>query len=295
MTIKRTDLTESDEQRNEREEADNEANDAAERAREERLAAADKARQDAEIKAARAEGELEASKRQIPTQTNTAWTDEQWESEGAKRGMTGQQMRATAEIAAGISGHNAAQTKAEIEEARKEAREAKAEAAKLRANKGIESVASDFYDKNPALKAHRNTVNEFLDTYPDKDTVDGATLQKRLSLAADFVKGRVKEKIVARNPGQSGSSRLEGGDEREHSGDEIGEFDPKGTGNQGAAYLMAGIHGSFGQDLRDPESLNVWKASLDEEGRGVSVSSSEDVENARLMRSRQVAGGSKGK
>lgn len=290
MAIERTELTDTEDNNESDEAAKREA---AEQAREQRILDAEKRANAAEVAKARAEGEAEALKR-TPAAANVQWDDARWEAEGAQRGMTGQQMKATAELSAGIAQEATKGARAEAEEAKREAREAKAEMAKLKASKGSESVTSAFYEKNPAIKAHRATVEEFLDTYPDKDTVDGATLQKRLALAQDFVKGRVKETMRNNKPGQTGSSRLEGADEfnsREERGEELGEFDPKGTGNKGAAYLMAGVHQSFGQDLLHDDTVDVWKKSLDEEGRGVAISSSEDVELAREMRRHQTAGG----
>lgn len=261
----------------------------------EALKAAEKRAQEAEIARARAEGEAAALKSVPQTQSNqpAPWTEAQWEEEGSKRGMTGQQFRATVELTSGIVGHQTKQFEERAMAAEKAAKEAREEIARLKARGGTDSAEREFYEKNPALKAHKSAVKEFLDSYPDKDTVDETTLNKRLKLAQDFVKGRVKETMRPDKKGNIGSSRLEGSDE-ESSSEDIGEFDPKGTGNPGAAYLMAQVHGQFGSDLRHQDSVDVWKKSLDEEGRGVSISSEEDVRRARAMAGQDIIGGKRG-
>lgn len=300
MPIKRSDINESEEDRATREAEEQASREAAEASDQERKAELDSIREErrqAQLEAAAAKGEAEALRRGVGPTQQPQWTDDQWENEGAKRGMTGQQFKAAAELAAGITNHKAQELQAEINSAKQAAAEAKAETAKLRTQKGRGDVEADFFDKNPGLKAHRKHVDEFLQSYPDHENVDGDTLKKRLALATDIVKGRVKENMRTSKPGETGSSRFEGSDEREEretSPDAPREFDPRGTGNLGAAQLMERVNHNFGRDLRHEDSIDVWKKSLDEEGRGVSMSMDEDLARARALSSRDKIGGKRG-
>lgn len=293
MPIKRTDLEETDEQRTEREEADRLEREAAEKARQEEMDNLRESKRLADLEAATAKGEAEALRRGSSQQAAPAWTDEQWEAEGQKRGMTGQAYRSMAELAGGISEFKSKQLQEEIAEAKREAKEAREETARLKSRKSLDSIESDFYDKNPALKAHRKDVEEFLSSYPDADNVSGDALKKRLTLASNFVKGKVKETMRTNKKGEDGSSRFEESEQETRDGD-IGEFDPKGTGNEGAAQLMRKVHSNFGGNLKHEDSVEVWKKCQDDEGRGVSIGIEEDIAMAREISKRGIIGGKRG-
>lgn len=294
MTIKRTDLNDDNNENNENENEDNGAaeREATEAARTAELAEARQARHDAEIAAATAKGEADALRRGNTQTPAPQWTDDQWEAEAQKHGTTGAALRAQVEIAKTVSGSMLAPLREETERAKKEAAEAREEISRLKSRKSLDSVESGFYDKNPALKSHRKEVDEFLASYPDADTVDSKTLEKRLSMAQNMVKGKVKENMRT-NKGGDSTGRIEGGDEREENSDDF-EFDPKGTGNEGAAHLMSRVHSNFGQNLKHEDSVEVWKKCRDEEGRGVSIGMDEDIAIARRLSSRNVIGGKRG-
>lgn len=291
MTIKRKDLNETDEQRQERESQERAEQEAAEQARKAELDELRKARHQAELEAAAAKGEAEALKRNTTVTQQAEWSDEQWENEAQKYGWTGQQLKTQIAIAKQAAELTAKPFKEEAERARKELSETREEINRLKSRKSVESVEAEFYEKNPALKAHRKHVDEVLSTYSDSDKVDGDTLKKRLAIAADVVKGRVKE-TMRNNRGGDSSGRMEGSDEETADGEFT--FDPKGTGNEGAAHLMAKVNANFGQGLKHEDSVDVWKKSVDDEGRGVSISMDEDISIAREIAKRNIIGGKRG-
>jgi len=223
----------------------------------------------------------------------TYFSNDQWESEGQKYGKTGQQLKSDVMLAKGIADASVKPLQEAAEAARREAQEAKEELKRLRERKNVDSAEEDFYNKNTALRFHKKEINEFLSSYPDKDSVDEKTLKSRLELASKFVKGSVKENMRTNKPSESGSTRLEGSDEQTNPED-IGDFDPKGTGNAGGAQLMSNIHANFGKGVRRSDSIDVWKKSLDDEGRGVSISMDEDLEKYNAMRDRDTVGGKRG-
>lgn len=283
--------TETAEEKAERLQAERES---AEEARKAELESARADKHKAEIEAATAKGEAEALKRGITAQpAQQGWDDNRWEEEAQKRGMSGPQFKQLMADAAGISNFHSESAKKEAEEARKEAREAKEELKRIKTGKSLDSVESSFYKKNPALEAHKKLVDEFINSYPDADSIDPATLEKRLVFAVDIVKGKVKENMRTRKPSETGSGRFEGAEERHTNEDEDNfEFDPRGAGN--GAALMASVHANFGRDVKHEDSLEVWKKCKDDEGRGVSISMDEDKARAKRLMGQESLGGRKG-
>lgn len=294
IIVRRKDKEETEEY-NADEEAKREEENKAEEARKAEIEAAKKEAEQARIEAATAKGEAEALRRGMTkVDPPIQWTDEQWEAEAAKHGTTGAALKAQVEISKAVSIEALKPLKEEAAAARKEAQEAREETNRLRASRTRENAESNFYKKNPALEAHKNLVDEFMSSYPDADTIDSKTYEKRLSFAVDIVKGKVKENMRTKKPSETGSSRLEVDDREETRGEESSEFDPRGTGNEGAAYLMAKIHSGFGQGLKHEDSIEVWKKYRDDEDRGVSISMDEDKELARQIQDRPLIGGKRG-
>lgn len=302
MAIKRTDLREEEESREnedqkaERESRESEAEAEAEQARQEELAAAREEAHKAQIDAATARGESEALKRGLTKpEAPVQWTDEQWEVEAAKYGTTGAALKAQVEISKAVAGHAMKPLQEEAAAARREAQEAREETNRLKTSKTRESAEAAFYKKNPALESHRDMVDDFMNSYPDADKIDAKTYEKRLSFAVDMVKGKVKETMRTRRPGDTGSNRLEvGEDERRRDEEENLDFDPRGTGNEGAATLMRGVMSNLGGRLRHEDSKEVWKKCRDEEDRGVSIGMDEDIALARQIQDRPLIGGRRG-
>lgn len=284
MTIEKTEIDDKPKEDEERA--------ALEAKREEEMDSLREEKKQAELKAAKAEGEAEAMKRNLsqPAQA-PQWTDEQWDREGEKYGKTGQQLKADVMLAKGIADASMRPLQEAAEEAKREAKEAREELKRIKEGKSSDKIKQEFLDKNPAIRLHNKEVDEFLSTYPDSDSVNGDALKKRLDLAAKYVKGTVKEMRTSR-PSESGSTRMEVGEEE--GGGDNPEFDPKGTGNDGAAHLMRKVNDNFGKGLRHSDSIDVYKKSLDDEGRGVSISMDEDIERYNKMRDRDSVGGTRG-
>jgi hypothetical protein len=179
-----------------------------------------------------------------------------------------------------------------------EERAAKAEerAARLESRRSLDKVEDRFYKNNPALETHKADVESFLAEFPDNDKVDAKTFEKRLGLAADFVKGKVRNLRSETRRGEFSSRTTEEGETREELEEFSGRIDPRGLGgNRGAIALVENIAESFGQNTRFEDSVEKMKAWEEEEGRGVQIDSKEDIARARAMMSRGGnIGGSRG-
>lgn len=299
MTIRRDDLEESDEQRTAREEKEQEAVDA----EAQRVSDLEEKSRQNELKAAKAEAALdEARRRPEVTNSNVApqISEEQWQAAEQRTGKTRDQIIADANLQQGMINSALKPVLDEVKSAREEARAAKEETAKIKARKGLDSVESDFYKKNPALEGHKGAVQDFLDTYPDKDSVDGDTYKKRLELARDVVKGRVKENMNTRRRTE-GSSRIEGGDQDDHDSrgtedEESDRLDPRGLPNKGARLLMESVMEKPGGRLnRGEDTIKDFKKFRDDEGRGVQIDDSDEWARGEQIRSRRDRiGGSRG-
>ncbi len=296
MAIQRTDIGETDEERESREERE-----AAETARQEELETARREKHDSDLARAKAEGEAEALRRGITAQPTgpQPLTEAQWQVlEQQNPGRSREDIMGEARRMAEMADARMQPMLGRLEQAEKEAREAKEEARKLKGRKTLDSVQDQFFKDNVGFAGHRDKVDEFLSAFPDAEEIGPDVLKKRLDMARDYVKGRVKEKItMGRQGNESGSGRMELDEEndRRRGRDEDQPFNPSGTGNDGARRLMESVHSSFGNEVSDPESVEVWKKSRDEEDRGVSISSEEDVARARALFKKDVIGSTKGR
>lgn len=296
MSIHRDEEQETDDQRAEREEKENAA-EASRLSREKALE--DKSRAD-ELRAAKAEAALEESRRRGPdANSQPVITEEQWRQAEERTGKTRDQIIADANLQQGMISSALKPVLDEVRSAREEARAAKEETARIKARKGLDSIESDFYKNNRALEGHKGAVQDVLDSYPDKDSVDPETYKKRLELARDVVKGRVKETMTTRRRTETGSARLDGGDreERVNSDDEESDqLDPRGLPNKGARVLMEGVLERPGGRLtRGEDTHKDYKRFRDEEGRGVRIDDSDEWERGEQIRTgRDRIGGNRG-
>lgn len=289
MAIKESAIDETEDQRLEREEREQQ-----ESQRRQELEDARQKAHEADVARAKAEGEAAAlrSQGQGQQQQQQAWTEEQWAAEAARREMTVPQLKSQVEIAKGIADISLAPLKSELEEARKAAREAKEESARLKSGKASEDARRQFYKENPAYSRHQEKVEEFLSAFPDAETAAPEVLKKRLDMAKNYVKGQVKEKFpVERQDGRTGSGRLEFNEREEHRGrhgeeEEPEEFDATGIENEGGADLMRRVHRGFGKDVSE-ETMKAWKSGQTSDGKGVGIGVDEDVQRARDVMKRR--------
>ncbi len=156
----------------------------------------------------------------------------------------------------------------------------------MEGRRALDKVEDAFYKKNGALEPHRADVEAFLAEFPE--TTDAKTLEKRLNLASDYVRGKVKTLRSEPRRGEFSSRQVESDDNDDERDDETsGRFDPKGTGgNRGAITLMEGVVANFGRDTKHEDSVEVWKKSRDEEDRGVQIDSTDEVKHARRVLSK---------
>lgn len=294
----RLDLTESDDERTAREERD----EAARVAEQERIAALEKSARENELKAARAEAALDEARRvKTPETISTppVITEDQWVAAEQRTGKTRDQIIADANLQQGMINSALKPVLDEVKSAREEAKQAKAETAAIKARRGLDSVEADFYEKNPALKGHKGSVDEFLASYPDNGSVDAETLKRRLAIAQDFVKGRVKDNMKDKKK-SNGSQRLETSrvDPLEDDADSEteGEFDPRGLDNVGSRHLMESVHARPGGRLeRGEETVKEYKKFRDSEDRGVVIDDSDEwARGEQMRRGANRLGGSRG-
>lgn len=287
MAIKRIPLDESDEDRGAREEQE----ESSRVAEQERVAALEAKARAEELRAAKAEAALDEARRVKPQETTNSQpqiTEEQWQQAETRTGKTRDQIIADANLQQGMINSALKPVLDEVKSAREEARAAKAETASIKARRGLDTVESDFYEKNPALKGHKKDVDDFLATYPDNGSVDGETLKKRLAVAQDVVKGRVKDNMNTRKR-TNGSARLETSRAdpfEDESEDEEGSFDPTGLdGQKGARYLMEGVAANPGGRLsRGEDTVKEFKKFRDSEGRGVVIDDSDEWARGEQIR-----------
>lgn len=287
MTIRRVDAEETEDQRTDREEQEA----AAEKARVDREIALEERARENELKAAKAEAALEEARRSRSQENfNTSGpTEAQWqELENQNPGKSRQEIQAEANKMAAIADARMKPLSERASAAEERAAKAEERAARLESRRGLDKVEDSFYKKNPALEPHKAEVESFLSEFPDNDRVDAKTLEKRLGMASEYVKGKVKNLRSEPRRGEFSSRQVDSEGEQENNHNEHTErFDPKGTGgNRGAVILMEGVVENFGKNLKHEDSEKFWKESLDEEGRGVEISSKEDVDRAKRLISR---------
>lgn len=292
MAIRRVDGDETDDQRTAREEQEG-----AEQARKDREAAAEQKARDLELRAARAESALEEARRRPEEAVPVGPTEAQWQDlEAQNPGRTRAEIQAEANKMAAIADARLKPINDRAAAAEDRAAKAEDRASRLEARRSLDKVEDKFYKTNPALEPHKAEVEAFLGEFPDQDKVDAKTYEKRLTLAADYVKGKVKTLRSEPRRGEFSSRSVEGDEREDRGGDFEGRFDPKGTGgNRGAVQLMESVVENFGRDTKHEDSVEVWKKSRDEEDRGVQIDSADEVSHARRVLSRGVnLGGKRG-
>lgn len=260
--------------------------------------AADKARQDREdalneklraeeLKAARAESALEEARRRPVSDTPVGPSESQWQQlERENPGRTREEIQNEANKIAAITDARLRPLNDRTQAAEDRAAKAEERAARIESRHSIDKVESRFYKDNAALEPHKKEVEAFLAEFPD--TQDAKTYEKRLGLAADYVRGKVKSLRSEPRRGEFSSRQVESDDRDDRRSEEFdGRVDARGLGgNRGALSLVENVAESFGRDTKHEDSVKVWKESLDDEGRGVQIDSREEVERARKIISR---------
>lgn len=288
MTITRDDL---DLDGNDQEEQEQDGEGIAKKEADERLAASEKARQEAEIARARAEGEAEAMRRGIKNEAPpaaAALTDAQWQELEVQHGKTRQQIMADAQLTRATAEEAVRPLKAALEEARKEAQEAKEEAKRARSGTSLYAVEKDFYDKNPGLSAHKGDISDFINKFPEEMRSDPKKYKEILDDARVYVRGKVRED---RNSNKSRSRDDREDSRRNYNTDRVefdnddrrddddAKLDLSDIDNEGSRRLIENIaRRPGGEDLMDaPLAIDempiaqAYKASERPDGRGVSI------------------------
>ncbi len=216
MAIERNDILDGDEGS-----ADDtaEAQRAAEKLELETLRA--KSHQD-ELARVRAEAELETTRKLSavaaqPQQVN--WSDEQWEAEATKYGMTGPQMKVSVAIAANAADQRAKALEDKIKAADDRAAKAEERFSRLESGQGYNTQLNKFIDAKPALRPYRDDVETYLNKFPEADRKDPAKLKDLMADAEIYIRGKVGSKM--RTSGNGSSAKLNGGfDEEDNSGED---------------------------------------------------------------------------
>lgn len=285
MSINRVDEDEDDNRDGEATRAGAEAAAAAEAARVAREEAVEKRARDAELAAARAESALEESRRfrELDNSANGP-TEEQWQRlEAENPGKTRPEIQSEANKMAAITDARLRPLQDKMTAAEERAAKAEERASRLESRRSLDKVEDKFYKSNGVLEPHRAEVEAFLAEFPE--TSDPKVYEKRLNLASDYVRGKVKTLRSESRRGEFSSRHVDNDEESDdRNSDFEGRFDPKGTGgNRGAIQLMEGVVQNFGKDTKHEDSVDVWKKSRDEEDRGVQIDSAEEVRHARRV------------
>lgn len=285
MAIKRGDVQLGDEER-EAEETDAEKQEREDRvARDQELADARAKQQEADLRAARAEGEAEALRRGVgapvpPAQT--ALSDAQWQELEASTGKTRQQIMADAQLSRATAEEALKPLKEMLAETQKELAETKEAAKRAKDGTSLYAVERDFYEKNPGLVGHRGEVEAFLAKFPENVRHDPAKLKDLLSDAKTFVRGKIRDERLrdaGKDPARRASTgRPEFADDPEVEADNT-KLDLSDLDNDGAKRLVENLaRQPGGVDLEEAppaiDEVSVGKAyelSERKDGRGVSI------------------------
>ena len=291
MALNRIDAEEAETQREDRED---EAI-AAEKARSEREKAMEDRARAEELRAAKAEAALEEARRRPVDSRPQETTEAQWQQlENLNPGKTRQEIAAEVQKIAEIADARMRPIQDRATAAEERAKAAEERATRLEGRRSLDKVEDSFYKKNGALEPHKSEVEAFMAEFPE--TSDPKTYEKRLGMAADYVRGKVKTLRSEPRRGEFSSRQVESDDTDDRREDFDGRVDPKGLGgNRGALQLVESVAQSFGRDIKRDDSIEVWKKSQDEEGRGVQIDSSEEVSRARKILARgSNLGGTRG-
>lgn len=254
----------------------------------EKLAASDKARQEAEIRAARAEGEAEALKRGVKTEapnTQASLSDAQWAELEQAHGKTRQQIMADAQLTRATAEEAIRPLRALLDDAKKEATEAKEEAKRAKTGTTLYAVEKDFFEKNPGLVGHRGDIDSFLAKFPDEIRSDPSKLKELLTDAKIYVRGKVREQNLRDSGKDRDNTRSRGQTDRPEfnddpdTTDEASKIDTSDLDNEGSRRLIENIaRRPGGEDLMEaPPSIDevsiekAYKLSERSDGRGVSI------------------------
>lgn len=272
----------------EKEETDRSDREAADKARQDREDALNEKLRAEELKAARAESALEEARRRPVSDQPSGPSESQWQQlERENPGRTREEIQNEANKIAAITDARLRPLSDRAQAAEDRATKAEERASRIESRHSIDKVESRFYKDNAALEPHKKEVEAFLAEFPD--TQDAKTYEKRLGLAADYVRGKVKTLRSEPRRGEFSSRQVESDDRDDRRGESEfdGRVDARGLGgNRGALSLVENVAESFGRDTKHEDSLKVWKESLDDEGRGVQIDSREEVERARKIISR---------
>lgn len=267
---------ETDEERQARE--DQAAADRREQEREDKL-------RQAELDKARLEGENDALKRGVKSDSPTpqaALTDAQWAELEQAHGKTRQQIMADAQLTRATAEEAIKPLRDLLAKAQEDAAEARAEAKRAKTGTTLYAVEKDFFDKNPGLAGHRGDIDTFLAKFPEDMRSDPAKLKDLLADAKTYVRGKVREERLSsrgRDGERRGSTdRPEFSDDPEVDDGEskldLGDLD-----NEGSRRLVESIaRRPGGEDLADaPPAIDevsvekAYKLSERTDGRGVSI------------------------
>jgi hypothetical protein len=238
-----------------------------------------------ELEKARAESALDEARRVREVQTAPApvvISEEQWQKMESETGMSRNGIQANAQIMKALLENEVRPLSQRASAAEERAKVAEERASKVESRRELDKVEQSFYKKNSVLESHKSDVESFLAEFPE--TTDPKVYEKRLSLAADYVRGKVKTLRSDNRRGEFSSRQVESNDENDNDREFDGRFDPRGIGgNQGAINLMENVISSYGRGVRHPDSIKKVKEWADDEGRGVSIDSNEELERGRNL------------
>ena len=247
----------------------------------ERKALEDKARSE-ELARVRAEAELAGMQRaqdsmraqQQPVQIS----EEQWQRAELESGLTRQQIQANAALTKQMIDANLTPLQKALEDAKKEAQEAKDRLSRFEAKGNSSTVEQKFYESNPAYAAHKGDVEEFLGMFPENDRNDPKKLKDILEKAKTYVKGKVGGKMKEKS---GGSARLGGDDTSSDSS--TTEIDYTGLDDAGNRRVIEDVANDVNSRMSDKEFEAMFKKSSSSDGRGVRFDSEAEFKKGDEM------------
>ena len=225
-------------------------------------------------RAAKAEGMLEAFKTMQAQGQNREqqWTDAQWDEFKEKTGI-GKEALVAIDGAVGAKiteMSNKFEERARVAEER--ARKTEEKYAEFEKTNTYSKIKSEYFSKKPQFARYEKEIDEFLSDYPSETRHDSEKMSKLLEKAEVFIRGKVGEKAMGRNPG--GSNRF--GDSQDEGRDD-------GPMETDFSDLRAHERMAMEKIVPSKENLDLLKKyKHDLKGdMGVMISSKEEFDNPR--------------
>lgn len=260
-----------------------------------RLDAAEKARQEAELARARAEGEAHALKTAPRAQDNSnapvpQLTEEQWQQAEREYGVDRTQIQANAKLFGTLSAPLQKAARDAEERARKAEEKLENVEKRRQSEKSLSRIEEKFYAENPTLTGHRGEVDSFLAKFSEDDKNDPKKYAELLADAKIYVRGKVKDERDNRRRTSSRDIDVKNdkGDDADDRNDQDDEIRLEGFSESEKSIISRLVRdpGNLSEKLEDErkELLSTFKSSQGHDGYGVEIDSSDEFKRGSALR-----------